>query len=126
MSTSRAQFGDERTPIEDYGWVRASDEDFAGCFKIQNDSGFPQGNQTSFRGKLATRGGIPVSDMKRREFIALVGGGGLLVESTNLPLRSARMSLDPVALRPGRGRLSTSPIAMGSPTLRKTIGTVEV
>src|SRR5262249_37014325 len=36
------------------------------------------------------------------------------------------MSLNPVALRPGRGRLSTNPIAMGSPTLMNTIGIVDV
>jgi len=36
------------------------------------------------------------------------------------------MSLNPVALRPGCGKLSTSPMAMGSPTLRNTMGMVEV
>src|ERR1700758_2907100 len=38
----------KETPIDDYGRFRASDEDFAGCFKVQNDSGLPQGNRTSF------------------------------------------------------------------------------
>jgi hypothetical protein len=43
-------------------------------FEIQNDLGLPQGNRTSFRGKSAAGEGIPMSDMKRREFIALLGG----------------------------------------------------
>jgi hypothetical protein len=61
----------KETPIGDYGQLPASDEEFAGCFEIQNDSGLPQGN----RGKLAAAGGVtPMSDMKRREFIALLGG----------------------------------------------------
>jgi hypothetical protein len=46
----------KETPLGDYGRLRASDEDFAGCFEIQNDSGLPQGNRTSFRGKLAAEG----------------------------------------------------------------------
>jgi hypothetical protein len=49
---------------------------------------------------------------------------GSLAMSTNLPARSAWMSLNPVALRPGRDRLSTNPIAIGLPTLIKTMGTV--
>src|SRR5947199_4085169 len=46
--------------------------------------------------------------------------------STSFPLRSPRMSLNPVALRPGCGRLSTSPMAMGSPTLRSEEHTSEL
>jgi putative tryptophan/tyrosine transport system substrate-binding protein len=47
---------------------------------IQNDSGLAQGNRTLVRGKLAAAGEeSPMSHMKRREFIALVGGGGLLL-----------------------------------------------
>jgi hypothetical protein len=42
-----------------------------------------------------------------------------------LPLRSARISLNPVALCPGRGRLATSPMAIGSPTLTNTMGIVD-
>jgi hypothetical protein len=34
------------------------------------------------------------------------------------------MSLNPVALRPGRERVSTNPTAIGSPTLMNTIGIV--
>jgi putative tryptophan/tyrosine transport system substrate-binding protein len=60
----------KETPIGDYGQLPASDEEFAGCFEIQNDSGLRQGN----RGKLAAAGGVtPMSDMKRREFVALLG-----------------------------------------------------
>jgi hypothetical protein len=36
------------------------------------------------------------------------------------------MSANPVAFWPGRDRVSTNPIAIGLPTLRKTIGMVEV
>jgi hypothetical protein len=36
------------------------------------------------------------------------------------------MSLKPVAFRPGCGRLSTKPMAMGLPTLRNMMGMVEV
>jgi hypothetical protein len=65
----------KETPIDDYGRLRASDEAFAGRFEIQNDPGLPQGNRTSFRGKLAAAGeGIPMSDMRRREFLATLGG----------------------------------------------------
>ena len=35
------------------------------------------------------------------------------------------MSLNPVALRPGRERVSTNPIAIGLPTLMNTIGIVD-
>jgi hypothetical protein len=46
--------------------------------------------------------------------------------STNLPLRSSSTSLNPVALPPERARLSTSPTPIGSPTVVKTIGALEV
>src|SRR5438034_10330810 len=36
------------------------------------------------------------------------------------------MSLNPVALPPGRDRLSTSPMATGLPTLMNTMGIVDV
>jgi putative ABC transport system substrate-binding protein len=63
-----------KTPI-DYGRLRASDEAFAGGFEIQNDSSLPQANPTSFRGKLAAAGRVsPMSDMRRREFLATLGG----------------------------------------------------
>jgi hypothetical protein len=45
----------KETPIDDYGRLRASEEEFAGRFKIQNDSGLPKG-PTSVRGKLAAAG----------------------------------------------------------------------
>jgi hypothetical protein len=48
------------------------------------------------------------------------------VTSTSFPLSSVRISLNPVAFCPGRDRLSTNPTATGSPTLRNTIGMVEV
>ena len=47
-----------------------------------------------------------------------------LAMSTNLAARSVWMSLNPVALRPGRDKLSTNPIAIGLPTLMKTMGIV--
>src|SRR5262249_40707047 len=43
MSTSRAQFGSESNSHRQLGAASRSDEDFSGCFEIQNDSGLPQG-----------------------------------------------------------------------------------
>src|SRR5262249_57163640 len=45
---------------------------------------------------------------------------------TNLALMSESVSLNPVALPPGCERLSTSPMAMGLPTLMNTMGIVDV
>jgi hypothetical protein len=38
------------------GSFQQATENLQGCFEIQNDSGLPQGNQTSVRGKLAAAG----------------------------------------------------------------------
>src|SRR6476660_9392032 len=56
MSTSRAQFGSERNSHRRLRAASRSDEDFSGCFEIQNDSGLPQGSRTLSRGKLTAEG----------------------------------------------------------------------
>ena len=48
-----------------------------------------------------------------------------MASCTYFPLRSSSTSLNPVALPPGRDRLSTRPIPMGLPTLMKTMGVVD-
>src|SRR6266446_5584507 len=49
-----------------------------------------------------------------------------LSSSTHLPLIGASILIKPVALRPGRDRPATNPSPTGSPTLKKTMGIVEV
>ena len=49
-----------------------------------------------------------------------------LSSSSRLPARIAATLVMPVVLPPGRARLSASPVAIGSVTPMKTIGTVEV
>src|SRR5262249_22466681 len=56
---------------------------------IQNNSGLPQGlagrpslqQSPSVAGGHSSAGGRPMSDMTRREFIALIGGAGLLLRN---------------------------------------------
>src|SRR5262245_53793391 len=49
-----------------------------------------------------------------------------LINSSRLPANTAPMVVNPVTFPPGRGRLSTSPVAMGSVTSIKTMGIVLV
>ena len=56
----------------------------------------------------------------------LTAGRTSFRSSSRLPVRIAATLVMPVAFPPGRARLSASPVAMGSVTPMKTIGTVRV
>ncbi len=53
-------------------------------------------------------------------------GATCFSSSSSLPLRAYSESMNPVALPPGRARLSTKPAPIGSTTCTKTIGTLLV
>jgi hypothetical protein len=58
---------------------------------------------------------------------ALVTLGAISLSSaSHLPLKLYSSVINPVALPPGRARLSTKPAPTGSPTIGKTIGTLRV
>ena len=62
----------------------------------------------------------------RRTAARVTLGAICLSTSSHLPLKLYSNCMNPVALPPGRDRLSTNPLPTGSATLTNTIGTVRV
>src|SRR5262249_44115111 len=62
----------------------------------------------------------------RRTAACVTCGAMCLSSSSHFPLRPYSNDMKPVALPPGRARLSTKPAPTGSPTIGNTIGTVRV
>ena len=70
---------------------------------------------------------IPEGTSASRRTAARVTPGAICFRtSSHFPLKLYSNCMNPVALRPGRDRVSTNPLPTGSATLTKTIGTVRV
>ena len=70
---------------------------------------------------------IPAAMAESRRTAARVTRGAIcLSSSSHFPLMPYSNSMKPVALPPGRARLSTKPAPTGSATVTNTIGTVRV
>ena len=70
---------------------------------------------------------IPEGTAASRRTAARVTSGAICLSTSNhLPLKLYSNCMNPVALPPGRDRLSTNPLPTGSATLTKTIGTPRV
>jgi putative ABC transport system substrate-binding protein len=81
----------KKTSIDAYGRLRASEEDFARRFNIQNDSGLSQGSQTPVRGKLP--GGSDPVQLGLVNSLARPGGNATGVSLIANPLAEKRIGL---------------------------------
>jgi hypothetical protein len=75
---------------------------------------------------IADRDDLQLESQNRRGELCLPDVFGVSRSSNRLPMRSASIRAKPVTLPPGRARLATIPVAMGSMAATNTIGIVRV